>query len=309
MTMHRPRSVTRTLALLAPLALAPVAGLAAEQWGKVGAVNQDATGTPPGEGPHALVIGAGVVHREAIRTSAAGSTQIIFPDQSTLNVGRNSSLVIDEFVYDPNARTGNMVATLGQGALRFVGGQISHTHGVTIQTPVGTLGIRGGVASVVFPVPANLAASDPGIAGCKGELVVASVGAVTLTNSVSSVTIRPGFAACDNGPNSPITTPFRISDAALAIITAALTSGPGQTGGTTTPPAGPYVTLNGTGTVILDDPSHPPGQDSLGFNGVISFGNAIAGSVSQAGQTGNTQPPPGYGDEGGPITFNGPGIQ
>lgn len=290
MTRRRQRMVLGALALVA---LAPGAASAAENWGKVGAVNQEATGTRPGEGPHALVIGAGVVHGEAIRTTAQGSTQIVFPDQSTLNVGHNSSLVIDEFVYDPNARSGNMVATLGHGALRFVGGQISHTTGVTIQTQVGTLGIRGGVASVVFPIPAKLAAADPALGGCQGELVVADVGIITLQNSVSRVSIKPGFAACDNGPNVPIGTPFRISDAALAIIVASLTSRPGQTGGTVTPPAGPYVTVNGVGRVILDDPAHPPGVDSLGFNGVIGFGNALAGSKSQTNQlTNGVQLPP-----------------
>jgi len=295
MTRRRRRMIWGTMiwGTLALTALMPAVAAAAENWGKVGAVNQDATGARPGEGPHALMVGAGVVHGEAIRTSAQGSTQIVFPDQSTLNVGHNSSLVIDEFVYDPNARGGNMVATLGHGALRFVGGQISHTTGVTIQTEIGTLGIRGGVASLVFPIPAKLAAADAALGGCQGELVVADVGTITLQNSVSRVTIKPGFAACANGPNVPIGNPFRISDAALAIIVASLTSTPGQTGGTLTPPAGPYVTLNGVGTVILDDPAHPPGADSLGLNAVIGVGNALAGSKSQTGQlTNGVQPPP-----------------
>ncbi|MGP8121267.1 MAG: FecR domain-containing protein [Xanthobacteraceae bacterium] len=312
MTSHWRAIVRGALTLvLALVALAPGASEAAETWGKVGAVNQDATGTPPGQGPHALMIGAGVVHKEAIRTSAQGSTQIVFPDQSTLNVGRNSSLVIDEFVYDPNARTGNMIATLGQGALRFVGGQISHTTGVTFQTEVATIGIRGGVASIVFPVPARLAAADPAVAGCQGELVVADVGAVTLQNSANSVTIKPGFAACANGPDTPIGPPFRISDAALAVIVATTTSGPGQSGGGITSPAGPYVTLNGVGTVILDDPAHPPGGDSLWLNGVVGFGNTLGGSKSQTNQLGNVvlppppPPPPPPRNPGGTF-YNGP---
>jgi hypothetical protein len=291
------------------IAMVPAAGCAAESWGKVGAVNQDATGTPPGEGMHTLVVGAGVVHKESIKTSAQGSTQIVFPDTSTLNIGRNTTMVIDEFVYDPNAKSGTMVATLGHGAVRFVGGQISHSSGVTFQTQVATLGIRGGVASIVYPIPSKLAAADPGLAGCQGELVVADVGSVTLRNSASQVTIRPGFAACANGPNSPIGAPFRISDAALALIVAAMTSGPGQNGGGTTQPAGPYITLNGVGTVILDDPSHLPGNDSLGTTAGDTFGNTLAGSVSQSNQaTFGTAPQPGTGGGGdGPITNLPPG--
>jgi hypothetical protein len=42
----------------------------AENFGKVGAVNQDATGTPPEGSAHTLVVGAGVVYKENIQTSA-----------------------------------------------------------------------------------------------------------------------------------------------------------------------------------------------------------------------------------------------
>lgn len=289
MRMRWTPFVVGAAALIASL----VAPHAAENWGKVGAVNPDATGTPPGEGMHTLVVGSGVVHRESIKTSAQGSTQIIFPDQSTLNIGRNSSVVIDEFVYDPDAKAGNMVATLGRGALRFVGGQISHSTGVTFQTQVATLGIRGGVASIVYPIPAALVAADPALAGCQGELVVASVGAVTLKNSSNSVSIRPGFAACANGTDVPIGAPFRVPDTVLAIIVAITTSAPGQTGGGGgTPPAGPIVTFNGVGTIILDDPAHPPGFDGLGGNGIVVFGNALGTGKSQTNQTGSTVPPP-----------------
>ncbi len=75
--------LTRLLTILLS-ALAPMTRALAENFGKVGAVNQDATGTPPDGSAHTLVVGAGVVYKENIRTSAQGSTQILFPDQSTL---------------------------------------------------------------------------------------------------------------------------------------------------------------------------------------------------------------------------------
>ena len=95
---------------------------AAQNSGRVGAVNPDATGTPPGAGSRTLTIGTNVIYKERVQTSASGSTQIMFPDTSTLNVGRNSNIVIDEYVYDPNAGTGKMVATVSKGVMRFVGG-------------------------------------------------------------------------------------------------------------------------------------------------------------------------------------------
>src|ERR1700750_653517 len=134
-----------TLLLSTVSTLATVGRVDAQTSGRVGAVNPDATGTPPGGASRTLAVGGNVVYKEKIQTSAVGSTQILFPDTSTLNVGRNSSITIDDYVYDQNAGTGKMVASVGKGLLRFVGGEISHTAGVTINTPVASIGIRGGI--------------------------------------------------------------------------------------------------------------------------------------------------------------------
>lgn len=279
------RLLTVLLSSVAPLALAQ-----AQTMGRVGAVNQDATGTPPGGASRSLTIGGNVVYKEKIQTSAAGSTQILFPDSSTLNVGRNSSIVIDEFVYDPNAGTGKMVASVGKGVLRFVGGQISHTTGVTIKTPVATLGIRGGVATVVYPIPPSYL-SDPNLANAKGELVIGHVGTVTITNNAGSVTLRPGFVTFVTGPNDPIPEPFRISDALLQQIMASLRSKPGQQGGAVDLPTDSMASRQGYGTSNLNDPAHPPGSDPLGYFSIFSAGDALARNKSQAGQTTQTQQP------------------
>lgn len=87
------------LCLLASgLALA-CAGAHAESVGNVGAVNQTAHGTPPGQSTRKLSLGAGVENRERIDTSSDGSAQINFRDTSTMTVGRNSSVTVDHFVY------------------------------------------------------------------------------------------------------------------------------------------------------------------------------------------------------------------
>src|ERR1700722_2714249 len=168
MNLRNHVTLTRLLTILLSI-LAPMSRVVAQNAGKVGAVNQDATGTPPGESAHTLVVGAGVVYKGAIKSKTQCSTQILLPAQPTLNVARNSSIVIDEYVYDPKAGTGTMLASITQGALRFVGGQISHTSGVTVNTPVAALGIRGGVATIVFPITPELAASDSNLTGCNGE--------------------------------------------------------------------------------------------------------------------------------------------
>ncbi|WP_269583252.1 FecR domain-containing protein [Roseibium sp. Sym1] len=121
----------------------------AAEVGVAAAVNSDAFGTPPGGARETKVLGDNVIYNERIETSGSGLVQVLLVDGSTFTVGANSDLVIDEFVYDPNAGTGKLVSTFGKGVARFVGGKLSKKRGgVTVRTPVGTIGIRGGIANI-----------------------------------------------------------------------------------------------------------------------------------------------------------------
>src|SRR5215510_16018357 len=126
MDWTKPSQVTSLLGVLLSTTATTLTAADAQSFGKVGAVNQEATGTPPGGNTRKLSVGSGVVVKERVRTSASGSTQIQFPDQSAINLGANCDLVIDEFVYDPQAKSGTMVATATKGVLRFIGGNVSH---------------------------------------------------------------------------------------------------------------------------------------------------------------------------------------
>jgi hypothetical protein len=115
----------------------------AQEVGKASAVNPNATANM-----RTITIGASIAHKERIQTTAAGSVQLLFVDKTSMTIGPNSDLTIDEYVYDPNAGSGKLAATLGKGALRFVGGQISHNGDAEIKTASATVGIRGGVALI-----------------------------------------------------------------------------------------------------------------------------------------------------------------
>ena len=114
--------------------------------GAVAAVKPDAFGAPPSAAEQTLVMGANVVENEKIRTTAEGTANLIFADRSTLTVGKNSEVTLDKFVYDPAVKSGGMVVNLTQGALRFVGGQLSKTGDVQVKTPTATMTVRGGIA-------------------------------------------------------------------------------------------------------------------------------------------------------------------
>ncbi len=264
-------------------------GAQAQAFGRVGAVNQEATGTPPGGAPQLLTVGTSIVAREHVRTSASGSTQIQFPDQSAINLGANCDLVIDQFVYDPGARSGALVATASRGALRFIGGNISHNAGATIRTPSASLGIRGGMVTVMMPLPQRIAQSDPALAGLHGELVVAHFGQITLSNNANTVNLKSGFATVVGSRNEPIPAPFQVSEPTLRLITRLISSKSGQSGGVAkvvkagqVPAAYKYTRVQ--------NPDQPPSVDPLGY--VSIFGTNGKG-VSQTNQAGSvTRPPP-----------------
>jgi len=62
--------------------------VAQERVGVNSAVNQQATGTPPGAGARPLVIGQDVVFNERIATAAVGQTQLLFLDESSMSIGQ-----------------------------------------------------------------------------------------------------------------------------------------------------------------------------------------------------------------------------
>lgn len=142
-----------TIALLSLAATAPA--LAETNVGVTAAVNQDATGTV-GSNVKTISLGDSVVFNQRIQTGGSGLVQVLLADGTTFMVGPNSDLVIDSFVYDPNAGTAQVTASFTKGVLRFIGGQTSKTEGgVTINTPVGTMGIRGAMVDVVLDPPAG----------------------------------------------------------------------------------------------------------------------------------------------------------
>jgi hypothetical protein len=89
--------------------------------------------------------GDGLYQNERVETAADGKAQLLFADQSALSMAPNSTVVLDQFVYDPKPNVGTVVLDTVAGAFRFVGGTADTVAGssYTVKTPVGTIGIRG----------------------------------------------------------------------------------------------------------------------------------------------------------------------
>src|SRR6202035_4603465 len=118
------------------------------------------------------------------------------------------------------------------GALRYVGGQISHSSGVTITTPSAVLGIRGGIATIMVALSESIAQLDQNLRGRVGnELVINHFGSITIKNNVSQVTVSPGEATVIASVTHRIAVPFKVTDASLQQILRSQTSRSGQNGG------------------------------------------------------------------------------
>ena len=64
---------------------------------------------------------------------------------SSMSIGPNSDLTIDQFVYDPKTGTGKLAMSATRGLLRYVGGKLSkQDDAVTLRTSTATLAVRGG---------------------------------------------------------------------------------------------------------------------------------------------------------------------
>jgi hypothetical protein len=138
----------KTWALAATSALAFCAPLAAQNIGTVASSEPTLRGTPPGAGTRTLNLGTGVVQDETIASSASGRGQIMFIDQTTLSLAPNTTIVLDQFVFNPNG-TGQMGLQMTEGALRFIGGTLSRGQEATVSTPTATIGIRGSSALII----------------------------------------------------------------------------------------------------------------------------------------------------------------
>ena len=65
---------------------------------------------------------------------------MLFLDQTSLTVSPNSEIVLDKYVYDPEAQTGEIGVSVARGVLRLIGGRITKKTDGVIKTPTATIG-------------------------------------------------------------------------------------------------------------------------------------------------------------------------
>ena len=187
-----------------------------------------------------------VYANELIETGDNSYAGLTFRDKTTLAIGPNADVLLDEFVYDSNTNAGNMVLTITKGALRFISGALPK-RAIRLRTPAGTVGIRGtGIAIFVD------AAGPVTIFVPKGVGIFSNfAGQVILTlNAGQSVTFAPatpGAPATPTGPPGPL--PPNLA-AMLQGMTNVQPSSDSRSGA---PPGAPAVVVVSVGNVSVSN--------------------------------------------------------
>jgi hypothetical protein len=120
---------------------------ASNTYAAVGSITEQTNAVPSIQRDKETLSGAkgiGIEMNDAIKTTR-GKVGITFKDDTTVQINENSRLVIDDFVYDPKAKSGKLAMKVALGTVRYASGQIAHNNNqnVNIQTPTATIAVRG----------------------------------------------------------------------------------------------------------------------------------------------------------------------
>jgi hypothetical protein len=133
---------------VAPHALAQTASDA------VGSVATAKGGPTVARGDKLYTLSAGneIFKGDVLQTGAGGALGVTFDDETTLTLGAQTQITINEFVFQ-QARTGNTaVYTMARGSLAFFAGQAAKSGNLKIGTPIASLGVRGTTGVVDVPL-------------------------------------------------------------------------------------------------------------------------------------------------------------
>jgi hypothetical protein len=97
----------------------------------------------PGSANAPAKVGDLVYRGDIVQTGPDGALSITFADSSSFNVSNNAKMEVNDFVYDPNGHSNSSLVSLTKGTFTFIAGNIAHTGSMKVDTPVGTIGIRG----------------------------------------------------------------------------------------------------------------------------------------------------------------------
>ena len=119
--------------------------MAVSAWADIGSVTES-TGTAVikrGKDTIQIAKGTQIKVNDRVETKN-GKVKIVFKDDTNVTVTESSSLVIDDFVYDPKSGAGKLGLKAAAGTVRYVSGSIARDpRNVKINTPTAAIAVRG----------------------------------------------------------------------------------------------------------------------------------------------------------------------
>ena len=113
--------------------------------GEVTEVSGEATVTHADGSKEKISSGTQIFEGDIVETDAKGAVNIKFADDSTFAVSENARLAVDDFSFNAADQSGTTGVSILRGVFMFTSGLIGRENpdAVTIETPVGSIGIRG----------------------------------------------------------------------------------------------------------------------------------------------------------------------
>jgi FecR protein len=245
--------------------------------------------------------GEDVVMGDAVSTRTKSRLQIMLLDQTAITMGENASLVIDEFVYDPENADSALSASVTQGAFRLVTGGVARNNpeGTKVKLPSAVLTIRGttteGNCDSTGCIVVLSGTGDQNSAGKKPSQILIE------SDKGSKVLKRTGFFVLIS-PDGTITEPKRLDEEAASRLAGLFDPlvGPGEGGylggkqlvdasGQSTADAAPFVEdiddLYGGSTELQDlgyeaTSNLPSGQLTFSGTGIDISGQSSGGAYN-----------------------------
>ena len=154
---------------------------------------------------------------DRIVTGPGGGLQILLLDGTTFTVGPNTTLTIDEFVFNPATGTGRLAASVAKGTLRVISGRLARQEqeAIRIKLPMASVGVRGTMVVLsgdangffigLFGIGADNSADRP------QSIVFVS------TNGAGNGIYRTGFG-CTVTPAAPVCNPKQVGPEVLQTL-------------------------------------------------------------------------------------------
>jgi len=138
--------------------------------------------------------GTPIYQGDIVETDAGGAVNLVFTDETSMAISKNARFAVDEYAFDPATESGVTNFSVLRGVFVFTSGLIGRDDpdDVTIDTPVGSIGIRG------TTIAGNI---DP-----NGESEISLIdGAIVVKNGTMEMTLSQQFETITlTGFNAPM---------------------------------------------------------------------------------------------------------